>query len=34
MSTKPSSYYDGYGSYDYPKNVLSIKPLNEVKKNK
>ena len=32
MSTGPSSYYDEYGSYDCPKNVLSIKPLKEIKK--
>ena len=32
MSTGPSLYYDGYGSYDCPKNVLPIKPLKEVKK--
>ena len=34
MSTGPSSYYAGYGSYDCPKNVLLIKPLNGVKKKK
>ena len=34
MSTGPNSYYDGYGSYDCPKNVLPIKPLKEVKKKK
>ena len=33
MSTGPSSYYDGYGSYDCAKNFLPIKPLKEVKKN-
>ena len=33
MSTERSSYYDGYGSYDCPKNVLPIKPLKKVKKN-
>ena len=32
MSTGPSLYYDGYGSYDCPKNFLPIKPLKEVKK--
>ena len=32
MSTGPSSYYNGYGSYDYPKKFLSIKPLKGVKK--
>ena len=34
MSTGPSLYYDGYGSYDCPKKFLSIKPLKEVKKKK
>ena len=34
MSTGPSSYYDGYGSYDCSKKILPIKPLKEVKKNK
>ena len=33
MNTGPSSYYDGYGSYDCPKNFLPIKPLKVVKKN-
>ena len=33
MSTGPSLYYDGYGSYDCPKTLLAIKPLKEVKKN-
>ena len=32
MSTGPSSYYNGYGSYDCPKKFLSIKPLKGVKK--
>ena len=32
MSTGPSSYYDGYGSYDCSKKCLPIKPLKEVKK--
>ena len=27
MSTRPSMYYDGYGSYDFPKEFFSIKPL-------
>ena len=33
MSAGPSSYHDGYGSYDCPRNLLPIKPLKEVKKN-
>ena len=32
MSTIPSLYYEGYGSYDCPKNFLAIKPLKEVEK--
>ena len=28
MSTGSSVYYDGYGSYDCPKNFLPTKPLN------
>ena len=32
MSTKWTIYYDGYGSYDCPKDFLPIKPLEEVKK--
>ena len=32
MSTGSSVYYDGYSSYDCPKNFLEIKPLKEVKK--
>ena len=32
MRIGPSSYYDGYGNYDYPENFLPIKPLKEVKK--
>ena len=28
MSTGPSLHYEGYGSYDFPKTILSIKPLN------
>ena len=32
MSTGPSLYYDGYGSYDCPKKFFLIKPLKEVKK--
>ena len=31
MSTGPSLYYDGYGSYDCPHNFYLIKPLEEVK---
>ena len=27
MSTKSSVYYDGYGSYDFPKICLPKKPL-------
>ena len=34
MSTGSSAYYDGYGSYDYPKNFLLIKPLKGVKQKK
>ena len=34
MSTGPSLYYDGYGSYDCPKKFLTIKPLKEVEKRK
>ena len=32
LSTGPSLYYEGDGSYDYPKNFLTIKPLKEVEK--
>ena len=32
MSTGLTVYYDGYGSYDCPKNLPPIKPLKEVKK--
>ena len=32
MSTGQNLYYDGYGSYDYPKKILRRKPLEEVKK--
>ena len=32
MSTGPSLYYEGYGSYDCPKNFLTIKLLKEVEK--
>ena len=32
MSTGPSLYYEGYGSYGCPKNFLTIKPLKEVEK--
>ena len=32
ISTGSYVYYDGYGSYDCPKNFLPIKPLKEVKK--
>ena len=32
MSTGPNLYYDGYVSYDYPKNILLRKPLQELKK--
>ena len=32
MSTGSSLYYKGYGSYDCPKNFLTIKPLKEVEK--
>ena len=32
MSTGPSLYYEGYGSYGCPKNSLTIKPLKEVEK--
>ena len=32
MSTRQNLYYDGYGSYDYPKKILLRKPLEEVKK--
>ena len=36
MSTKrtnsgSSVYYEEYGSYDYPKNFLAIKPLKKIK---
>ena len=31
MSAGPNFYYNGYGSYDYPKKILR-KPLEEVKK--
>ena len=31
-STGPNLYYNGYGSYDYPKKSLLSKPLEEVKK--
>ena len=34
MSTESSVYYDGYGSYDYPKIFFPIKPFKEVEKNK
>ena len=34
MSTGLSVYYDGYGSYDCPKNFLLIKPLRESNKKK
>ena len=34
MSTGSSVHYDGYGSYDGPKNFLLIKPLNGVKQQK
>ena len=33
MSTGLSVYYDGYGSYDSPKNFFLIKPLKGIKKN-
>ena len=33
MGTGSSVYYDGDGSYDYPKIFLRIKPLKEVEKN-
>ena len=33
MSTGPSLYYDGHGSYGFPWNFLSIKPLKGVEKN-
>ena len=32
MSTGPSLYNEGYGSYGCPKNFLTIKPLKEVQK--
>ena len=32
MSTEPSLYYEGYGSYGCAKNFLIIKPLKEVEK--
>ena len=32
MSTGPNLYYDGYGSYDYPKKNRKKKLLAEVKK--
>ena len=32
MSTGPSLYYEGYGSYGCPKNFLTIKLLKEVEK--
>ena len=32
MSTESTVYYDGYGSYGCPKNVLPIKTLKKVKK--
>ena len=31
MNTGSNLYYDGYGSYDYPKKVLLRKPLEENK---
>ena len=34
ISSGPSLYYDGFGSYDFKKNVHSIKPVKEIKKNK
>ena len=34
MSTGLSVYYDGYGSYDCPKNFLLTKPLKEGKQKK
>ena len=34
MSTGSTVYYDGYGSYDCPKNFRPIKPLKAVEKNK
>ena len=33
MSTGQNLYYDEYGSYDYPKEFLLRKPLEEVKNN-
>ena len=33
MSTGSSVYYNGYGSYDFQKIFLRIKPLKEVEKN-
>ena len=32
MSTGPSLYYEGYGSYGCPKNVVTINPLRKLKK--
>ena len=32
MSAGPSLYYEGYGSYGFPKDFLTIKPLKEVEK--
>ena len=32
MSTRPSLYYDGNGSYNFRKKILSMKPLKEVEK--
>ena len=34
MSTGPNLYYDGYGSFDYPKKILLREPLEGVKKHK
>ena len=34
ISTGSSVYYDGYGSYDCPKNFLLIKPLKGVRQKK
>ena len=32
MSSGPSLYYDGFGSYDFQTNFHLIKPLKEIKK--
>ena len=34
MSLGQILYYDGYGSYNFSENFLSMKPLEEIEKNK